>query len=239
MIAIRIAILFLVAFLAKPTFGAEESKSNWGTIYPTIALTSDYRFNGVSQSNREPAFQGNLHWIHPSNFYGGVFISQVDFQDPGNTSVEVDTYIGQNFYRGNSTFKIEVMNTSFDDDVPGVPSYDFWQFKLGAEQKLGDTSVGITAQWSPEGSVQSGNNYKLTSTISYELTESLNASALLGRRFAERGINRFYWDAGLTYDWKKLSLDIRYFDTDLERQQCFFTDWCGGSIVSKITFRFN
>ncbi len=50
-----------------------------GGLFPGITLTSDYRYEGVSESSGHPAVQGYVHWYRPDGFYAGVFATQVDF----------------------------------------------------------------------------------------------------------------------------------------------------------------
>ena len=55
-----------------------------------VALTTDYRFRGISQTDRNPAVQGGFDWSHDSGFYLGTWGSNVDFAG----SLELDYYGG-------------------------------------------------------------------------------------------------------------------------------------------------
>jgi len=57
-----------------------------------VALTSDYIWRGVSQTDGGPAVQGGFDADFGSGLYAGVWASNVDFGD--DTSVEVDVYGG-------------------------------------------------------------------------------------------------------------------------------------------------
>lgn len=57
-----------------------------------IALTSDYMFRGVSQTDDNPAIQGGFDFNHESGLYIGTWASNVDFA--GSGSSEHDVYIG-------------------------------------------------------------------------------------------------------------------------------------------------
>jgi uncharacterized protein (TIGR02001 family) len=50
----------------------------------TIALVSDYRFRGVSLSDRHPALQAGLAYDHSSGLFAGVFASNVDLEAGGS-----------------------------------------------------------------------------------------------------------------------------------------------------------
>src|SRR4051812_33898453 len=80
--------------VAAPAF-AQDAPA-WA-LAGTVAVTSDYRFRGISQSNRTFAPQGSLNVTGPEGFYVGAWASKVDF-DPtssDNPYVEVDIYGGK------------------------------------------------------------------------------------------------------------------------------------------------
>lgn len=60
-----------------------------------ITLTSDYLFNGVSQTQEDPALQAGLDWSSGTGFYVGAWGSNVDFGD--GTDIELDGYLGYAF----------------------------------------------------------------------------------------------------------------------------------------------
>lgn len=68
------------------------------TIGGNVALISDYRFRGVSQSGGDPAIQGGLTVTHESGIYAGVWSSSIDFAKLGAGAVygsqEVDLTAG-------------------------------------------------------------------------------------------------------------------------------------------------
>jgi len=60
-----------------------------------FALTSDYRFRGVSQSNKKPAIQGGIDFTHNSGFYVGNWNSSVsEWASPLGSGIESDLYAG-------------------------------------------------------------------------------------------------------------------------------------------------
>ncbi len=78
-----------------------------------IALTSDYRFRGISQSNEDPAVQGGFDVGFEPGFYLGTWASSIDFGDSDNDTgsygtLEVDYYGGWRGPIGDSDFGIDV-----------------------------------------------------------------------------------------------------------------------------------
>ncbi len=55
----------------------------------TAALTSDYRFRGVTQTQTDPALQAGFTLAHTSGLYFGLWGSNVNFGS-GTPSLELD-----------------------------------------------------------------------------------------------------------------------------------------------------
>jgi len=93
--------LILVAAMS-PLFAAnlafaEQQKPDHEVSF-NAALTSDYRFRGISQTRLQPALQGGADYINnPTGFYAGTWLSTIKFvKDAGGSgSAEVDVYGGK------------------------------------------------------------------------------------------------------------------------------------------------
>ncbi len=66
------------------------AQADWST---TVTVASDYMFNGVSQTNNDPALQASLDYAGSNGWYTGVWTSNVDYGDVAER--EIDPYIGQ------------------------------------------------------------------------------------------------------------------------------------------------
>lgn len=80
------------AFLATatPAFAQEEAPKEI-TVTGSVALVSDYRFRGVSQSDKEMAIQGGLTATHESGLYAGVWASNLaGWGQFGGANMELD-----------------------------------------------------------------------------------------------------------------------------------------------------
>jgi len=69
-----------------------HASSAWSS---TITLTSDYLFNGITQTQSNAALQASLDWSATNGVYAGAWGSNVDFGD--DTSTELDIYLGYSF----------------------------------------------------------------------------------------------------------------------------------------------
>ncbi len=68
------------------------------TVTGSVALVSDYRFRGVSQSDEELAVQGGVTLNHESGFYGGFWASNLaGWGTFGGANMELDLLAGYKF----------------------------------------------------------------------------------------------------------------------------------------------
>jgi len=59
-----------------------------------VSLVTDYRFRGISQTNRDPAIQGGFDLGHKSGLYVGTWASNVSQWANPDGSMEIDFYGG-------------------------------------------------------------------------------------------------------------------------------------------------
>lgn len=76
--------------IATPGFAQEAEEASPITVSGSVALVSDYRFRGFSQTSQNAAIQGGITVTHESGFYVGTWGSSISFA--GN--VEVDYFAG-------------------------------------------------------------------------------------------------------------------------------------------------
>ncbi len=90
----RIACAALALMSSAPAF-AQEEPAGPVTVTGSVGLVSDYRFRGVSQSDRGMAIQGGLTATHESGFYVGTWGSNLSgWGTFGGANMELDIYGG-------------------------------------------------------------------------------------------------------------------------------------------------
>jgi uncharacterized protein (TIGR02001 family) len=230
-------------------FLCEAQADGWRGVFAYIDWTSDYRFYGMSSSNREPIEQGGLHWLLPNNFYVGVFASGVRFQDFRNTSYETDFYGGRHFYFDSNDLNLELLYSVFPNQAGHAsykppdyvfPTYNFTEGSAEFSHKIGALTLSGKAMFSPAYGSHTGIMSGADGAVSYTIRDWLSADARVGRQWIERGVDRTHWEAGVTATWRverhSLALDLREFGTDLGRARCFGKNWCGPALVVKATY---
>jgi uncharacterized protein (TIGR02001 family) len=83
---------------ATPAFAQEEEPAKPITVSGSVALVSDYRFRGVSQTDEELAVQGGVTISHESGFYVGTWGSNLaGWGTFGGSNTELDIFGGFKF----------------------------------------------------------------------------------------------------------------------------------------------
>jgi uncharacterized protein (TIGR02001 family) len=210
----------------------------WTGLYSTVTVTSDYRFDGVSSSNRQPTYQALFHLVLPDGAYAGALVSRVKFLDTPPTSVELDLYGGKHFALGKTDLNLEGLVVTFPDQNTGGPTYGMVQGQLEATRHLGRAlTLKSSVAWSPQYGSHTGQAWHLRSAAAYALRPWLTVDAKAGWLTIARGVDRTHWDAGATATWKRWSLDVRYYATNLKPAQCYYTDWCAAGVSATVTYR--
>ncbi|MCE9521711.1 MAG: TorF family putative porin [Alphaproteobacteria bacterium] len=237
--------------LATPAFadGEEAAASPWSA---TLAVTSDYRFRGQSQTQRDPALQGSIDFASETGFFAGVWASNIDFNDPGDTSIEVDLYAGVTQAisdKTEATFK--VVYYAYPDQDNAIADYDYVEVLASLSHDFGAAAVTGEIAWSPDYFAQTGSAVALTGTLAVPLADKfwffdggLSASGHAGYQWIDDNIaygtpDYVYFDVGLSAVWGLATFDVRWIDTDLDKTECYGgLDLCEGGVVGTVSFAF-
>lgn len=95
--AVALAMATMGTGLAQAADAAPEAKPA-NEVSFNAALTSDYRYRGISQSRLKPALQGGADWVNnPTGLYAGIWGSTIKWvkDGGGDGSVEMDFYAGK------------------------------------------------------------------------------------------------------------------------------------------------
>jgi len=84
--------------VAAPAFADDTAPPPAITVTGSVALVTDYRFRGVSQSAGDPAIQGSININSKTGLYVGAWSSSIDFSNVGASAIygnqELDLYGG-------------------------------------------------------------------------------------------------------------------------------------------------
>ena len=157
----------------------------------TVAVTSDYRFRGISQSDRSFAPQGSLTLTGPEGFYISAWGSSVDF-DPGksgNPYMELDIYGGKHTdLWGYADWNFMPYYYAYPAaDIPvGATKPDYFELinQLSHTYDFGVSGV-ITWAWSPNLPFNGGTGNYLALNLAYPINDWLSVSGNFGHQWAQ------------------------------------------------------
>lgn len=229
----RTVVVALALLLAALPASPARAQSG---LYSHVTLTSDYRYQGVSSSDRHAAVQGVVHHFRPDGWYAGLFASQVDYNDYG-TSYELDIYGGKTLKLNPRTdLKLQLLGTVFPDNETPGPTYNFIQGGVSLIRREGPLTLTALTTYVPEGSYGAGQIWRGEGEAIYTVSKSFAFKALAGHQVSEHRPDRSYWSLGAEARWKHLIFELRYQDTDLTKAQCGYNPViCGPALTGAVT----
>ena len=135
---IRYTLAGLLALSALPSLAQTAAAEPEFTLTGNLGIFSDYRFRGISQTNKKPAIQGGVDFAHKSGFYLGNWNSNVDSAGYSGANIEMDFYGGWK-----TTFE-----GGFGLDL-GVLYYYYPGSGQNGAFKVDNTELYIGGSWGP------------------------------------------------------------------------------------------
>jgi len=219
MIMLRIAPALLACLWAAPA-SAQTDLGGGFTITGAAMLTSDYRFRGISQTNGDPAAQGEIIIDHDSGFYAGVFGSTLsDDIRPGE--IELDAYVGYTREIASGTdIDVGLQFYGFPNNG-SLTDASYFEPYASVRHTLGPVTAELGAAYVPEQEAMAANDSLHVFT---DLTAGIPFTpvTIVGRVGYTSGPARFTgfsdyldWRLGVQYVWGPARIGLDYIDTDL------------------------
>jgi uncharacterized protein (TIGR02001 family) len=219
------AIAAVLAATCASTWAADPPQSDW-TITGNAGLFSDYRFRGISQTNKKPALQGGIDISHASGFYVGNWNSNVDSLLYNDANLEMDFYGGYKLPLGDFTLDVGALYYFY----PGSGG--------GGKTKIDNTELYIGGGFGPFslkyshavsdffGATDSKNSYYIDGSVSVDLGNGFGIVGHVGyqklkggARVTEIGSTALEdsivdYKLGITYDLSGWALGAAYVATN-------------------------
>src|SRR6476659_4428735 len=241
-------------------------------------LASDYIYRGVTLSDRKPAVGAAIEATY-ALLYAGATVASVKL--PTQPAAEISMSGGIRPTLGKIDFDLGVTYFRYPGEAPASESkgIDYWETALRAETKLGEQlrAAGGFA-YSPNVSNTGAWSWYAAAGLGYDVPSRLlppdigvsftggagyswfgNQSQELGGFPLPAYLN---WQFGVTFTRKMFNLDLRYYDTNLSKENCFvltgdlnaapggsinpitnpeglMSRWCNATFVAKVWFALN
>ncbi|MCV2886358.1 TorF family putative porin [Aestuariibacter sp. AA17] len=189
---------------------SSAAMANWST---TVTATSDYMFNGVSQTDNNPAIQGSIDYSAESGWYAGTWASNVDFGD--ETDVEWDVYAG-NYWQLTPEIGLDAgiayytyHGASYSDELNYPEAYA----KFNYASNLGTTEFNMWYSWDYFGLDANHHIFMLAHTFSVAEGHNIRVSA---DRSTSNNTDRWNWNGRDAYNHVRIAYQTSYNGLDFE-----------------------
>ncbi len=197
------------------------------TFTANVSVVSDYRYRGISQTDRRPAIQGGFDYTHESGFYLGNWNSSISWL--GDADASVSAPVEMDFYGGfKNTFKLAEQEFNYD---LGVLEYYYPGGYTATRPYTTELYAGIG--WGPVflkyshavtnlfGFADSKNSYYVDLTANVPLNVwGLTLNAHVGYQGVQHFSDASYtdWKVGLSKDLGNgFALAVAYIDTNASK----------------------
>jgi uncharacterized protein (TIGR02001 family) len=221
---------------ASPAFAEDAEDAPPVSFSASVALATDYRFRGISQTENDLALQGGFKASHESGFYVGTWASNLSgWGTFGGANLELDLYGGYTTELGSVTVDGGVIWYVFPQ---GSDNTSYGEFYGSLARGFGPATVTVGANYAFKQSALSLAGEKEDNIYVYSKASAaientpvtLNASIGYSDGNAGAGPNGWVasptgayldWSAGVSValPWGPISLSATYVDTDISRAE--------------------
>ena len=230
----------MLASAATPAFAddAPAAPPPAFTINGSATVVSDYRFRGVSQTEKNVAIQGSITVTHESGFYVSVWGSSVDSYVTASLAGHQEVDIIAGYSKTISGTKIDggvlyyvYPKTKFAGDTS---SSDFFEPYFDISHTFGPVTAKATVNYAwaqkalqldqgASGLDKNRSNVYLAGDFSVAIPKTpIGLTAHIGHTWGPSWLatdnngSKGYtdWNLGATYTWKALTFGVSYVDTD-------------------------
>lgn len=231
----------LPAALATSLFaGAVASAQAAPEISGNVALTSDYKFRGISQTDESPAIQGGFDIAWDNGIYLGTWGSSVNFDNnfDFDGSLELDYYGG---WAGQITDNVGVDVGYIYYDYPGDDGLEGDYQEVYLSVGLWDGALGV--HYSDDYFGETGNFMYLYGDYSFGIGENFSVDLHVGYNdfdddfgflSSDKGSYVDY-SVGVTASWLAVDWTLAYVGTDLDEEDVYDYTWGDGEVIFTIS----
>ena len=239
-------------------------------------FATDYMYRGTTLSDHKPAVGAAVEATF-AQLYAGVAVASVKLPTQPAAEISMSGGVRQKF--GDIDFDLGVTYFLYPGEISTSPSTDYWQAAIRADKRIAESlriaggfayspNVSNTGAWSwyaaggvgidvPSRLLPADIGVSFTGGAGYSWFG--NQSQELGGFALPAYLN---WQAGVTFTRKVFNLDLRYYDTNLSKENCFVltgdpnarpggtvdpvtnpegltSRWCRATFVAKVSFALN
>ncbi len=214
--------------VASPAFADEAAApASAFTVTGGATVVSDYRFRGLSQTNKRFAIQGTAGISHSSGLYIGTWASSIDDYIAAGGDAEIDLYGGYKKSFGAATVDVGLLYYYYPGSSEFVAGYnsDFFEPYTSVSGTVGPVSAKLGAAYALKQHAialfphSRDDNLYVYGELSGAIPDTgVSITGHLGhnfeRSFLSAGTKYTDWSVAATYAWKGLTFGVSYVDTN-------------------------
>ena len=218
----KLAVLFAAAALAgaaSPALAQEDTDTEVPgggglSVGAELNLLSDFRFRGISRSDRDPAIQGALTVSTPGGLYAGGRATSLK-ETGGLGGGQLDLYAGYNADLGLGTSIDAGLMYFYFPDAEGERNY--FEPYASVSHQLGPVQGTLGAKYAPEQDALAGEDmlYLFGEVEAGIPLTPFTFTAQAGRQDAGAFGDYWNWSLGGRAAFGPLQAGLRYVDTDI------------------------
>ena len=206
--SVLVLALALSVVASRPAFAEDEPEFS---LSANVMLVSEYRFRGISMSDKDIALQGGFDFGTKSGFYDGTWGSSIDTF--AGSELELDIYGGYGGEVGELAYDIGVLAYTYPGSTGGTTYYEAYGSISGAVNSF-EWTLGAAYAFD-QSSIGDDDNIYLYLDGSFPVSESVSLDGHFAYENGAFGDDKLDWSLGATYFFDKFSIGLAYVDTNL------------------------
>jgi uncharacterized protein (TIGR02001 family) len=231
----------LAVAVASPALADDTAPPAAITLNASATVVTDYRFRGLSQTNKNFAVQGSLTATHESGFYLSVWGSSIDDYVANGSNQEIDLIAGYKHTISGTTFDGGVLYYFYPSSnkftkLDGTKPYnsDFAEPYISVAHTFGPLTAKATANyaWKQKAlalftnvignPIKRDNLYGAVDLSAAVPNTGFGLTGHVGHNFTRSFLSadRKYtdWAAGVNYTYKQIVFGVSWVDTNIPNQ---------------------
>jgi uncharacterized protein (TIGR02001 family) len=233
----------VAAFIVVPV-AAQEQKPAWH-LSAEVGIVSDYRFRGISLSDRDPALQAGLTLDHSSGAYAAIWGSLID-ETPGGAETEIDFILG---YAAEVAPGLTLDAAGTYYEYPSDPDINYFEATSSLSYTIGSATARLGGSYAPpqdnlrDENGRKDDNLYLSGGFDYALqgtplTLSADAGYETGYFDAASSGGKWDWRLGVAAQLSSFTLSLAYVDSDAAVEGKGGADLADAAIVASAVISF-
>ena len=241
----KLTTVILMSLATTAAYGDNQSPHKFGG---DVAITSDYVFRGITNSDNKPAVSGDVTYSYePLGIYASLWASSINFNAPDDT-VETDwtAGIGGNFFNTGLSYDLGNVYYWYPGNSPsqhGYGNYDYDEVYFGLSYTFDKVQfspdVGAKVYYSPDFFGETGDAYYIDGHLNFSLPYDFSLNTHVGHQYIDNngGPSTDYtdWKIGLSKSVFGFGLDVSYTAVDDQSAACGGTTNCGDKVIFTIS----